>query len=159
MDALLCKAQALSLINKKFTDEVRRIYEAVLADDVSPNNIVALNNLAFNLAQTQQLKEAEKYADRMRGLPQSNSATWDTVGVVYTAAGRLPEAQTALQQALLQDAGNLEAQLHMGELLTKLGNKADARAMLEETLKQLRATRAADDPLVREADEALKAAS
>ena len=108
-------------------------YRKVLA--INSNDVMALNNLAFLLAdhgQAQQLDEALKLAQQVRSLVPKSSNVDDTMGWVYYKKGIYPSAVQQLKDAVLQDeAVNAPSALHhyhlaMAYLKTgdqKLGNK------------------------------------
>ncbi|MBN2446551.1 MAG: tetratricopeptide repeat protein [Phycisphaerae bacterium] len=126
---LLSKAQALSARGDPFNDEIRGLYDEVLAIDA--NNMLALNNLAYLLASSGKPEQALQYAERLRALKAENAATWDTIGAVYMKNERWDDAQTALQRALLLDGESVEGNLHMGQVLVERGQAGDARRYLE----------------------------
>ena len=150
----LTRAQALHRA-QGFTDDVRTAYERVL--EVAPDNVTALNNLAFLLAENDAPQEALKYAERLRLLPLDNVATWDTVGVVLMRNERWDEALVAFNRALAiettDEAQRLYAQLHLGELLAQRGRLTEARRALREALDL--ATQAGNEALQRRAQELL----
>jgi len=150
----LTRAQALHR-EHGFTDEVRTAYERVL--EVAPDNVTALNNLAFLLAENGAAQEALKYAERLRLLPLDNVATWDTVGVVLMRNERWDEALVAFNRALAiettDERQRLYAQLHLGELLVQRGRLTEGRRALQEALDL--ATQAGDATMQRRAQELL----
>ncbi len=134
---LLIEAQAVSTLKGGFDDEVRALYEQVLAIDA--NNLTALNNLAFWLSQRGDAQAALTYVERLRLLRDENANTWDTIGVVYTACGKFAEARNAFNRALLLEEENLDAHLHMCELMLKENKTVDARRLAERALEIARA--------------------
>jgi len=89
-------------------------YRKVLT--VDSNNVMALNNLAFLLAehgQAQQLDEALKLAQQVRALVPKSGNIDDTMGWVYYKKGIYPSAIQQLQDAVSQDeAAHTPSPLH-----------------------------------------------
>ncbi len=75
--------------------------------NLEPQNVIALNNLAFLLAdhgQPQQLDEALKLAQQVRALVPSNSSIDDTMGWVYYKKGIYLSALEQFEDAVSLDA-------------------------------------------------------
>lgn len=85
-------------------------YRRVL--DIAPQNIIALNNLAWTLRDTNP-SEAVVVAERAVDLAPENPSIMDTYGWVLHKAGRNQEALSVLQQALNLDPGNADIQSHI----------------------------------------------
>jgi tetratricopeptide (TPR) repeat protein len=79
-------------------------YRAVLREN--PNQPVALNNLAYALAEKSEgLNEALGMSQRAVAQSPGNAAFMDTLGWIYFKKGQLPEAEGALIEALLFEGG------------------------------------------------------
>jgi tetratricopeptide (TPR) repeat protein len=79
-------------------------YRKALGADA--NNVVALNNLAFLLAehgQPQQLDEALKLAQQVRAIAPNSTSIEDTIGWVYYKKGIYKSAVQQLYEAVQQD--------------------------------------------------------
>jgi Tfp pilus assembly protein PilF len=96
-------------------------FDAAISDyrkvlNINSNNVMALNNLAFLLAehgQVQQLDEALKLAQQVRALAPKSGNIDDTMGWVYYKKGMYPSAIQQLEDAVSQDrAVNAPSALH-----------------------------------------------
>jgi len=135
-EALLVKAHALETVGDK-PEETLKVYEQVL--EVNPNNLQALNNLAFRLADRfGRPKEALAYAERLRQVAPRNVDILDTVGWVYFKNGKTQDAISILRDALRLNPDHLAAQVHLGSALAANGQQAAARRVLQRVIEQAR---------------------
>jgi tetratricopeptide (TPR) repeat protein len=119
-------------------------YQQVLA--VQPNNVNALNNLAYLLAEkTNQPDQALSYAQKARELAPTSGDVADTLGRVYYRKGLYNQAIPLLKNAVDIDGG-AQNTFHLGFAYLKAGNSAKGRQTLTAALKM--------DPRLPEADEA-----
>jgi tetratricopeptide (TPR) repeat protein len=146
-EALLLRAQALEQTGDRAASikSYREILEA------QPDNLVAMNNLAYSLVSSEgesyRPQEARVYADRLwqRAAGFANSGViLDTVGFVYYKNGELDPAAAALEEALaVDDRGNPVVYLHLAWVYREQGREAEARAMLNRGLEIVQSS---DDP-------------
>ena len=99
----------------------------------TPNNVVALNNLAALLME-QKDASAYGYAQRAFAIHPSNPVVMDTYGWGLLQQGKLQEATPLLKQAAQAMPDSPEVQFHWASALTKSGNNAEARALLQKIL-------------------------
>jgi predicted Zn-dependent protease len=99
-----------------------------------PNNAEVLNNLA-HVGLRQNDPEAIKHAEFAVKLASSDPAILDTLGWMLTGKGDLPRAIAILRDARVRDAANPEIRYHLASALARSGRIAEARAELEESLK------------------------
>lgn len=125
--ASLITAQGYMVAGKKA--EATAAYENVLKH--STNNVEALNNLAFFKAEEGQLAEAEKYADKLATIESDDANIADTIGYVYNRKGRKAESESWFREALRLDPRNVNARIHLAELLAAGGKADEAKAVLE----------------------------
>ena len=85
-------------------------YDQVLAGQ--PNNVAALNNLAWILRE-ENPDRALKLAQRASELAPNSPAVLDTYGWVLHLAGNHAEAQKAIEKALDLAPGNAEIEAHL----------------------------------------------
>lgn len=108
-------------------------YRAVLR--VDPNNIFALNNLAFLLADNgQDLDEALQMAQNARRLASDNIAVADTIGWIYLKKGLTSSALQVFETLVRSDPKNPTYHYHFGATLLASGNKDKARHELQTAL-------------------------
>lgn len=83
--------------------------------ELQPNNLGALNNLAWLLRDTRP-EEAVKLAERAAEIAPENASVLDTYGWVLYRAGQLEEAREVLSKALSVEPDNSEIRQHMDEV-------------------------------------------
>ena len=93
--------------------------------EIDPQNVRALNNLAYILAdRLDRAAEAVPYAEQLHENAGENANILDTVGWVYHKAGRTRQAEAALQDALRIAPDNLAARYHLGVVYADTNQKA-----------------------------------
>jgi tetratricopeptide (TPR) repeat protein len=104
--------------------------------EVEPNNVVALNNLAFLLSeQGQHNDEALKYAERAVELAPDNGAIEDTLGWVLYKKGLYSNAVTHLQASVSKSKGPGALQYyHLAMAYFKAGDHGKGKAALQSGL-------------------------
>ena len=101
-----------------------------------PSNAQALNALGYTLAdRTERLEEALGFIERALQVEPSDAAIIDSMGWVQFRMGNHDKAVELLRRALslIKDP---EIAAHLGEVLWKMGNKADALNVLESALEE-----------------------
>ena len=123
---------ALVLDGSGRKSEAARAYQATI--DLDPENAIAMNNLAFLLAeQGDDLDHAWRLAQRAIDLSEDDADVLDTAGWVQWKRKQIDSAVGLFALALTKDADNVEVRKH---LVMALGARQDAvageaRAMLE----------------------------
>ncbi len=108
-------------------------YLAIL--DVKPGDVIALNNLAFNLAdRLGKPQEGLQYAQRAYTLAGRASAIADTLGWVYHLLGDDKQAITLLGPAADADVKNADIQVHAARVFMAAGRPEPARKYLDRAL-------------------------
>lgn len=124
---------AASAETRKDYDAAVARYRAILA--VEPNNIIALNNIAYVLADGKnQPKDALPFAERAYQLAGQNGVIADTLGWVHFKLGDAEAAQPYIDRATRLAPQNAEIALHAAELHLALKNLPLARIHLETAL-------------------------
>ncbi len=111
--------------------EARRQLEALLAQ--APNDLAALNNLAWVLAPTN-IAMAESLARRAYAIAPDNGAVADTLGWVLVQAGEFGEARDLLAKAVAALPDERSVRYHYATALHRAGDHAGARQHLERAL-------------------------
>jgi len=109
-----------------------RIYKGVVAD--FPNNVRALNNLAWAASQVGDPKTLE-YAERARQLAPDNPQVLDTLGSILVEQGDLARGTELLRQASAAAPNAPNLRLHLAKALIKSGDRTGARRELEALVK------------------------
>jgi tetratricopeptide (TPR) repeat protein len=130
-EAFLSRAEILEALGQK--DKARDAYNQTLG--VDPDNVVALNNLAFMNADTDQnLDQALTYAERAKKRLPNNPNIADTLGYVYYRRNLTSDALRELEAAVQGDPKNATYRLHLAMALLKSGDKTKARREAENAL-------------------------
>ena len=118
-------------------------YDAAAAEETRflatrPDDVIALNNLAWITQQRGDLAKARELAEKaVAAAPPAAPATGlvkDTLGWVMLAQGDIQGALPQLEAASAAQPGNPEIQYHVAVALQRAGRASDARAVLEKLL-------------------------
>jgi uncharacterized protein (TIGR03790 family) len=114
--------------------------------ELDPNNVIALNNLAYNLAvHAQNPKEALPFARRAFSLAPNTPDIADTLGWVHHLLGDNTSAESILVRALSIAPDHVELLIHAATVLDASGKKSNALSAVERALKINPAIRSRDD--------------
>ncbi len=111
--------------------EAARGYEAILAH--SPNNVIALNNLAWIYHKSKDPRALE-YAKRAYQLAKHSPAIVDTYGWLLVLSGKVQQGLTLLKKAATGAPGSMEIRYHLAYTLVRTGEKERAKELLEEVI-------------------------
>jgi putative PEP-CTERM system TPR-repeat lipoprotein len=109
--------------------EAESHYRAVLQQQ--PQNAAAMNNVAWLMVQ-QGKPGALPIAEQANRLQPGRPPLQDTLAAALAAEGKAKEAVEVQKRAVLGDLKNPSYKLHLAELYLKAGDKAFARAELDE---------------------------
>jgi tetratricopeptide (TPR) repeat protein len=130
---------------RKEYEAASKRYRAVL--DVDGDNIIALNNLAYNLAVREKKPgDALPLAQRAYTLSRGSGVIADTLAWVHHLLGNDAEAARYVQEALKGAADNADVQLHAAVVLAEGGQVDAAKKALARAVEL--------DPKVAEREEA-----
>lgn len=101
---------------------------------ISPDNVPALNNLAW-LNRDKDPKLAMEYAQRAYQLAQSDPHVLDTLGMLTLKNGNLSRAHSLVREAAERAPADPQIQLHLGRVLVQQGNVSEARKVLGALIK------------------------
>jgi uncharacterized protein (TIGR03790 family) len=105
---------------------------------IQPNNVIALNNLAYDMAvREKKPAEALAMARKALALAPREATVMDTVGWIEYLMGNTAEAAKLLVQASRAAPGNPELRLHAAFALAAQGARAAAETELAAALKIL----------------------
>ena len=115
--------------------EAKAIYEATIKLD--PNNAVALNNLAFLLAETggdldDALTKAQLAKQLMPGLPEIN----DTLGWIYLKKNLADNAIEIFRDLVTKEPDHSTYHFHLGMAYSQKGDQTNALDQLREALSK-----------------------
>jgi tetratricopeptide (TPR) repeat protein len=141
-DEDLLYAQALTAEQLDRVDVAEKYMREILKQD--PDNVRTLNALGYTLAdRTNRYAEAQKYIEKAYAQKPDDPAIIDSMGWVQYRLGNLQESRRYLQKAY-DMTGDGEIGAHLGEVMWKMGDQADARRVWKESLKA-----APDDPVLK----------
>lgn len=116
------------------TDPAIARYREVLKAE--PNNVIALNNLAYSLgARLGSLEEALPLARRAMTLAPGSATIVDTAAWIEHLAGNDKEAARLLAPAIQKSTGIAEVHFHAAVILAAVGNREGAEAQFKEALR------------------------
>jgi Tfp pilus assembly protein PilF len=127
---LLAELSVLSGDQAAAAEQYRRIIA------IQPNNMIALNNLAYDIAvREKKPAEAVAMARKALSLAPRDPTVMDTVGWIEYLIGNTAEAAKLLVQASRGAPGNPEIRLHAAIALASQGARAAAQTELDAALK------------------------
>jgi putative PEP-CTERM system TPR-repeat lipoprotein len=98
--------------------------------DVQPGNVIALNNLAWHLKESD-LKKALEYIDRAANVAPDNPSVLDTRALIQYENGDYRGANSSIQGALARAPDEPSIRYHAAMIHAALGEKVEAVAILE----------------------------
>jgi tetratricopeptide (TPR) repeat protein len=115
-------------------DRLIPTYEAVLK--IQPDNGLALNNVAYHLAETGgDLDQALTYAQRAKQQLPTNNDVADTLGWIYIKKNLSDDAIKIFRDLLTKDSKRVEWRYHLAMALFQKGDKLEARKEANDALK------------------------
>ncbi|MCC6586955.1 MAG: tetratricopeptide repeat protein [Bryobacterales bacterium] len=115
-------------------DQVRQVYEQIIK--VAPDNAIALNNVAFFLAESgQDLDQALTYAQRAKQQMPNNPDVADTLGLVYIKKNLSDDAIKIFRDLVSQRPDHVTWRYHLALALFQKGDKLQAKKELEVAMK------------------------
>ena len=112
----------------------REQYAALLK--VQPNNVIALNNLAYSMAvHDRNPTEALALARRAYALVPRDVRIIDTLSWVHHLAGNTAEAARLLREVAQRDTGNVDVHLHAAIVFAAVGDLRAAERQLAVALR------------------------
>jgi tetratricopeptide (TPR) repeat protein len=148
--------EAYQVLNKaleKLPDHIDLIYDtAMMADKVGkqdvfeqlmrrliklkPDHAQAYNALGYGLLErNERIPEAMKLVEKALQLAPDDASIMDSVGWGYYRSGKLDESVKMLRRAYTSNA-NPEIAAHLGEVLWMRGDKAEAKKIWQDSLKE-----------------------
>lgn len=114
-------------------DKAAQTYASLI--EVAPNNVVALNNLAWILHENSD-KRAIDLAKRAFTLSGDNAAVADTYGWILFKAGKTEESLPILEKAHELQPDSREIAMHLAEAYQAAGRDNEAKQILERVKAQ-----------------------
>ncbi|MEO8342829.1 MAG: tetratricopeptide repeat protein, partial [Gallionella sp.] len=145
--------QVLTQALEKSPDHMDLIYDtAMMADKIGkpdvfehlmrkliklkPDHAQAYNALGYGLLErNERIPEAMKLVEKALQLAPDDAAIMDSVGWGYYRSGKLDESVKILRRAYASNA-NPEIAAHLGEVLWMRGDKAEAKKIWQDSLKE-----------------------
>jgi Flp pilus assembly protein TadD len=109
------------------------IYESIIK--IQPDNAIALNNLAFMLAEDgRDLDQALTYAQRARQQMPNNPDVADTLGWIYIRKNLSDNAIRIFRELTAKHRDNPTYHYHLGMALYQKGDRGGAKQSLQTAL-------------------------
>jgi len=125
-------AMALDLVGRQ--DQSKPIYQDVIKAD--PNNVIALNNLAYLLAEDgKDLDQALTFVQRAKQQAPSNDDISDTMGLIYVKKKLTDDALRVFGDLVRRQPKNALYHYHLGMAQLQKGNRVAARQSLQTALQ------------------------
>jgi len=121
----------LEMTEGKTAAAIEEFRKAATLDD---RNALALNGLAYLLAESKQPDEALKYAQKAKEIAPDSPAVDDTLGWTYFQKGMYSMAVTYLESAIAKE-GTAVRRYHLAMAYQKAGDPKRGRQLLESALK------------------------
>ncbi len=132
---LVLSTLALSLDGMGQKTNARQIYESALKAD--PNNGVALNNLAYLLAEGGgDLDQALTFAQRAKQLLPNVGEVSDTLGLIYLRKNLSDNAIDIFKELVNREPGRSTYRYHLGMAFSQKGDRPRALSELQQALRQ-----------------------
>jgi putative PEP-CTERM system TPR-repeat lipoprotein len=100
----------------------------------NPNNLVALNNVAWVYLESGQFDEACEYAERAYNLATQMPQVQDTYGYCLLKQGNIEEGGPLIEQAYKALSNEDEVSLHYAELLILERRNTESKAILQKVI-------------------------
>jgi putative PEP-CTERM system TPR-repeat lipoprotein len=113
-------------------DKAVPVYQEVVR--AMPDNVQALNNLAWAMAQSGRANDALPHARKAAALAPDSAAVLDTLGATLVRAGQPAEAVAPLRRAVEKAPNIPPIEFHLAEALAKQGQRDEARKLLRRAL-------------------------
>ncbi len=114
-------------------DDATAVYKELLA--LAPNNIIALNNLAW-LDRNRDLTLALEHAERAHDLAPDAPNVLDTYGQLLLKKGEQDRGLRMLQRAVDAAPNDPELKLHLGRALLQYGQPAEGARILQQLIDE-----------------------
>lgn len=106
-------------------------------NEISPNNALVLNNLAWAANQVKDAKALE-YAEQAQRLAPDNAAILDTLGMIQIDRGQTEKGLGNLQRAVALGPELAPLRLNLAKSYARLARKDEARKELNTLLPKLK---------------------
>lgn len=121
---------AQSYLSLERFDKAEKEYETILEN--APDNIAALNNLAWVNWRLGNSRQGVTHARRALLLAPDNPGIMDTLGILLLEQGESAEALTLLRQAYDQVPRSTEIKFHLARALAEEGATGEAKKLLTD---------------------------
>ncbi len=123
---------ANSYLQLQRNTDARSAFSKIL--ELRPNNILALNNLAWLLREDNS-EQALVYAEKANSLNPGDPLVMDTMGVILLQQGKAKRAAEVLSEAAKKRPDMLSIRYHLAQAQTQQGDRLQAEKELRRILK------------------------
>lgn len=125
--------QELAGLYLELGEEDKAVQQYIKIVEMTPGNIVILNNLAWLLRNTQP-KQALEYAEQAVELNRDSPLALDTLAMVLLENNKLEKSQRTIARALAKNNANPTIKYHSAMINVVAGNKTEAKRTLVSLL-------------------------
>lgn len=126
---VIARTQLANIMLEANDDRAYQQYSKIL--ELAPENVIALNNLAWYALQNNQLFKAEEYAEKALTITSNMPDILDTAAAVKIALKDTESAITLLEKAYKIDNTHSGVAIHYAQLLSKKGDTETVLLILE----------------------------
>ncbi len=119
------------LVLEKQDAAIEQYKKTLLIDE---NNIIALNNLAWYLRDTD-IRKALEYARYANSVEPKSPALMDTLAMVLLTNNEIDEAKRIIKEAMIKAPTNPSIQYHGAKIYAAAGDKAEAVVILNKIVE------------------------
>jgi len=138
----------VTLVNAEYQLAAKQFKAAIASLETvlkrAPDNVIALNNLAFAYQQDKDPR-ALATAEQANKLAPQSGAIMDTLGWILVEQGNLKRGVQVLEQALSRAPESNDIRYHLAFALHKAGDKVRARKEIEQALANGKSFAAVDE--------------
>ena len=133
-DPYIIDSAALMAFSKGDNETSERLYRRVL--EISPNWVIAYNQLGYTTMLQGRFAEAEEYFTSYRFIAPDQANPHDSLGELYIVLGRYPEAAQSIETALDIKSDFWESYHHLMFVRNLMRDYAGAEQASEEAMAQ-----------------------
>lgn len=125
---LLAELYSVNNVNEDNSDKIISTYQAAI--QIQPNNVAALNNLAWQQYQIGALNDAQQNIEQAIALAPNNIALQESYGVILVANKQFEKSIKVLSAALEMGSDDVNAQVSLAEAYIAIKQPEKAKKVL-----------------------------
>jgi putative PEP-CTERM system TPR-repeat lipoprotein len=125
---LLAELYGMNNVNNDKSDQIISTYQKIV--DAQPNNVAALNNLAWQQYQSDDIKNAQLNIEKALSLTPENISILESYGVILVANKQYTEAIEVLSNVINKGSMDVSAKVSLAEAYIAVNKYVQAKAIL-----------------------------